>query len=280
MIKLGVFGDQTTNPALLDQLKIRQDVVLTGVYFSGNASVPDGLPELASPEGLMDVSDALLMLSNKSISSDLIRLILRKSKHLYLNAIPNLNVRNIKELTDLEKEAGSNIFIYNPFSYLPWLDPCATNYERPFLVNLRNCFEGTLIKPAHELLLLVTALNRLAQSNYKKLDVFGLNKQERSLIINLRLEYENGSVVNVTVSQEKGAGYFELFDQSGTVRFDFQSPLYTLYPQFNQELTAISDFIDSVQSQDKKSHNFYNFLNDLQILHEIREHLRFNEIVF
>jgi len=280
MIKLGIFGDQTTNPAILDQIKTRQDVVIAGVYFSGNIPVPDGYVEIASPEGLMDVSDALLILGHKSISADLIRMILRKSKHLFLKTIPNLNVGDIKELTDLEKEAGSNIFIYNPFSYLSWLDPQATVYERPLLVNLRTCFEGTSIKPAHELLLLVTALNRLIQSNYKKLDVFGLNEKGRQLVINLRLEYDNGSVVNVTISQENVAGYCELFDQSGTARYDFKEPLFTLYPQFNQEINAISGFIRNVQFQDKKNHTFYNFLNDLKILHEIKEHLRFNEIVF
>ncbi len=280
MIKLGIFGDQTTDPLLLAQLKSRQDVVLTGIYFSGNAPVPEGFQELASPEGLMDISDALLILSNKSVSSDLIRMILRKSKHLYLKTIPNINTRHIKELTDLEKEAGSNTFFYNPFNYIPWLNPNATNYERPFLINLRNSFEGATIKPAHELLLLVTAINRLAQSNYKKLDVFGMNEQGKQLVINMRLEYDNGSVVNVTVSQEKVAGYCELIDQSGIARYDFQMPLFDLYPQFNQEITCISDFIRIVQLQDKKGHHFYNFLNDLQILHEIREHLRFNEINF
>ena len=79
MIKLGIFGDQTTNHELLGQLNTIPDVTIAGIYFSGNADVPGGFPVLASPIGLMDVSDAILVLSDKSISNDLVKLILRKS---------------------------------------------------------------------------------------------------------------------------------------------------------------------------------------------------------
>jgi len=280
MIKLGIFGDQFTNSKLLEQLKTMPEVMISGVYFSGNTIVPKGYTELASPEGLMDVSDALLILSEKSVSSDLIRMILRKSKHLYLKSIPNLNVREIKELIGLEKEAGIITYIYNPFNYIPWLDLFKTKYEKPFLINLRTSFEGSTIKPAQEILLLITALNSLAQSNSKKIEVFGINESVNHLVVNLRIEYENGSVINLTISQEKLSGYCEIFEQSGRTKHEFETPLYVLYPQFNQEFTAISKFIHLVNVQDKKANVFDNLLNGLQIVHEIKEHLRFNEIVF
>ena len=280
MIKLGIFGDQFTNTKLLEQLKTMPGVMVSGVYFSGNSSVPEGYNELASPEGLMDVSDALLILSEKSVSSDLIRMVLRKSKHLYLKSIPNLNVREIKELIGLEKEAGIVTYTYNPFNYIPWLDLFKTNYEKPFLINLRTCFEGVTIKPSQEILLLVTAVNSLSQSNSKKIEVFGMNESGDKLIINLRVEYENGSVINITLSQEKLSGYCEIFEHSGRTKHEFEGPLYVLYPEFNQEYTAISKFIQLISIQDKKTNIFDNLLNGLHIIHEIKEHLRFNEIVF
>lgn len=280
MIKLGVFGDQTTSQTIFSELKSMSDVVISGVHFTGNAQVSGDLPEVSSPERLMDISDALLILGQKSISSDLVRLILRKSKHLFLETIPNLHVRDIKELTDLEKEAGSTIVIYNPFHYLPWLDPEQTSYEKPFLLNFRTTFESSLIKPAHELLLLVTALNRITQSNYKKLDVFGMKEPGSQLVINLRLEYDNGCVVNITISQSPVEGLCEVFSQSGTFRYEFQKPVITLYPQLSQEITAIKDFIRNVNYQGLKNQASYSTLNDLKILQEIREHLRFKEIVF
>ncbi|HEX7585989.1 MAG TPA: hypothetical protein VF373_14970, partial [Prolixibacteraceae bacterium] len=242
MIKLGIFGDQTTNTELLDQLKNMPEVEVAGVYFSGNVVVPDGFTVLSSPTGLMDISDAILILSDKSISNDLVRLILRKSKHVYLKTIPNFHISEIKELIDLEKEAGIVTFIYNPFNYIPYFDPFINKYEKPFLINLRTCFEGEVIKPSHEMLLLVTALNRKVQSNFKKLDVFGLNEPGNQLIVNLRIEYENGSVINLTVSQEKTPGYFEIFNQSGRTKFEFHAPLYVSYPHLNQEYTAIVNF--------------------------------------
>jgi len=280
MIKVGIFGDQTTNPELLEQLKTMPEVTISGVYFSGNVAVPDSFPELSSPIGLMDISDAILILSDKSISNDLVRLILRKSKPVYLKTIPNFHISEIKKLIDLEKEAGIVTFIYNPFYFVPFLDPFNTQYEKPFLINLRSCFEGEVIKPSHEMLLLVTALNRLVQSNYKKIDVFGLNGQVGYFTVNLRIEYDNGCVINLTISHEKLPGYCEIFEQKGRTKFDFQVPLYILYPHLNQEYTSIGNFVRLIKAKDKKTTSFDNLQNGVQIVHEISEHLRFNGIDF
>jgi len=280
MIKLGIFGDQTTNHELLGQLNTIPEVEVAGLYFSGNAVVPDGFPMFSSPIGLMDVSDALLILSDKSISNDLVKLMLRKSKHIYLKSVPGLHIREIKELIDLEKEAGIVTFIYNPFNYNPYFDPFTKKYEKPFLINLRTCFEGEVIKASHEMLLLVTALNRLVQSNYKKLEVFGLQNERNQLVINLRIEYNNGCVINLTVSQEKIPGFCEIFQKSERIQFDIQTSLYIEYPHLNQEYTAISNFIRLIQDRDKKANSFDSLLNGVQIVHEIKEHLRFNGIDF
>ena len=280
MIKLGIFGDQTTSSDLLDQLKTMPGTEVAGVYFSGNASVPAGFVELLSPTGLMDISDAILILSDKTISCELIRLILRKSKHMYLKTIPNLSIKEIKELIDLEKEAGIVTSIYNSFSYIPSFDPFSNKFEKPLLINLRTCFEGNSIKPSHEMLLLLTAMNRVVQSNYKKLEIFGIRESGVQINLNLRVEYENGSVFNLTISQEKVPGWCEIFEQSKRTIFNFEPPLSVLYPYLNQEYIAIGNFVRLIQYQDKKSNSFDNLLHGVQIVHEIREHLRFNEIDF
>ncbi len=280
MIKLGIFGDQTTNPKLLKQLKSLEGTEVAGVYFSGNTTAPEGFAELSSPTELMDTSDAILILSDKNISHDLIRLILRKSKHMYLRTIPNLNVREIKELIDLEKEAGITTSIYNPFSYIPHLNPFDNKYEKPLLINLRTSFEGSTIKPSHELLLLITSLNQVVQSNHKRCDIFGIKVSGTRLVVNLRIEYENGSIVNLTVSQSKIPGHCEIFDQTGRTEFEFHVPLYDLYPQLNQEYAVISDFIRLIRLQVKKSNSFDNLLNGVRIVQEVREYMRFNEIDF
>jgi hypothetical protein len=280
MIKLGIFGDQTTHVKLVNQLNKLTEVELAGVYFYGNSKVPPGINAFSSPGELMENSDAILLLSEKSIGIDLIRHMLRKSKHVYLKTIPNFQVRDIKELTELEKEAGIVTFIYNPFNYIPQFEPYTKKYEKPFLINLRTSFEGGEIKPSHELLLLVTALSQVAQSNVKKLDVFGLSESVNQLIINLRIEFVNGCVVNLTLSQERLSGYCEIFEPKGRSKFEFKTPLYFLHPQINQEFTAICNFIRLISTKDRITNSFDNLHSGVQIVHDIREHLRFNEIIF
>ncbi|HEY3372974.1 MAG TPA: hypothetical protein VGK10_19140 [Prolixibacteraceae bacterium] len=255
-------------------------VSIEGVYFSGNTTAGNGFTEFVNPIELMDRSDAILIMSDKSISSDLIRLILRKSKHVYLKTIPHLNIREMKELIDLEKEAGIVNFIYNPFDFIPHFDPFTHKYEKPILINLRTCFEGSSLKPANEMLLLVTALNRVVQNNYKKTEVFVLKDPKGQMVINARVEYENSSVVNLTVSKERTPGYCEIFNTTGCIKFEFNDPLYVAYPHMNQEYTAILNFIRIIHLHDKPVNSFDNLLDGVRIVNEISEHLRFNEIQF
>lgn len=280
MLKLGIFGDQTSNLKLMRQLKTMTDVTVEGIYFSGNTTVPSGFMEFFSPIELMDQSDAILILSDKSISSDLIRLIVRKSKHIYLKTIPHLNIREIKELIDLEKEAGIVNYIYNPFDFIPHFDPFTHQYEKPLLINLRTCFEGTTLKPINEMLLLVTSINRVIQDKYKKTEVFALHDPADQLVVNIRVEYENSSVVNLTVSKERTPGHCEIFDATGKTKFEFEQPLYSAYPHINQEYTSISNFIRFIHLHDKPANSFDNLLDGVRIVNEISEHLRFNEIHF
>jgi hypothetical protein len=280
MIKLGIFADQSTNPQLLEMIKALPDASIVGVNFSGNAEVPSGYQEFSSPVDLMEISDAILILSNKSISIDLIKLMLRKSKHIYLSAIPNLNVKEIKELLDFEKEAGIVSYIYNRFNYFPFFDRPDNKLETPILINLRTCFEGKLIKPSLELLLLITALNHLVKSNYKKLEIFALNESASQLIVNLRIEYSNGCVINLTISQENSSGCCEIFSKSWISRIDFNVPLYISYPQMNQELVAIEKYLGLIRNKDHRENSFDNLMKGVQIMHEIREYLRFNGIDF
>ena len=256
------------------------EVIVEGVYFSGTAPVPNGFREFYNPIELMDLADAILIMSDKSISSDLIKMIFRKSKHVYLKTIPNLDIREIKELIDLEKEAGIVNFIYNPFGFIPHFDPFINKYDSPLLINLRTSFEDTTIKPASELLLLITALNRVVQNNYKKTEVFGLKDPYGQLIVNIRVEYENSSVVNLTISKEKTGGYCEIFNAIGIIKFEFNQPLYIAYPHMNQEYTAICNFIQIIDLHNKPVNTFVNLLDGVRIVKEISEHLRFNEIQF
>jgi hypothetical protein len=280
MIKLGIFGDQTSNAELMRQLKTMPEMSVAGVYLTGNASVPNGLTEYVNPIELMDHSDAILILSDQSISSDLIRLILRKSKHIYLKTIPNLMIGELKELIDLGKEAGIVNFIYNPFDFIPHFDPLIKKNGKPVLLNLRTCFDVDMHKPASEMLLLVTAINRMIQNNYKKTEVFGLKDSHGQLVVNCRVEYENSSVANLTLTKEKTAGYCEIFNARGRIKFDFNEPLFRAYPVVDQELISILNFIRIIDLKNKPANSFDHLLDGVRIVNEVREHLRFNEIQF
>jgi hypothetical protein len=277
MIKLGIFGDQTSDTDLVIRIGQIPGVLIEGVYFSGNVSVPEGFKEYVSPVELMRLSDAVLVISEKSISNDLVKLILRKSKPIYLRVIPTLTLREIKELTDLEKEAGVVNYIYNPFDFIPYFDVLKKR-DSPILINLRTCFANKGLSPGNEMLLLVTALLRVVQSNYKKTEVFGIQDAQGQLIINARIEYEDSSVVNLTVSNEHCSGYCEIFYYSGSTKFEFDTPLYNAFPDTDKEYTSICNFIQVIEQGIKPANSFDYLQSGVRIVNEINEHLRFNDI--
>jgi len=280
MIKLGIFGDHTTNPELIERIQTLTDIQVVGGYYSGFAELPATLREYYGPIDLMECADALLILSEKSASIDLIKLMLRKSKHLFLKAIPYTTTKDIKELAGLEKEAGIVSSVYSSFSYIHFFKLDQINYERPVLVNLRTCFTPNSINNSDELLFLLTALNHLMASSYRKIEVFGLNKSENHLVLNLRIEYNNGSVVNLTLSNQKSEGFFELFHSGTCHQFRFSDSLFSSFYTSNQEFMAISDFLNCIQTQDRSEISFDKLIVSVQMLNQIQENLHFIGVDF
>jgi hypothetical protein len=229
---------------------------------------------------LIDSSDAVLLQTDQTVGAEFIKMILRKSKHLYLKRIPNFNIRETLELIDLEKEAGVVSYLYNPFGAVPFFNPSQNRYEKPCLINLRTSFEFNSIRPSHELMLLITAINRMVRSSFKKLEIFGINNSISQIMVNIRVEYKNGSVANLTITQEKTPGYCEIFDPSQRVRFNIPNSLFTTNSTQNAGLPDLNRFVRMIDNHEINGDSFDALLGGVQIVSEIREHLRFNEISF
>jgi hypothetical protein len=280
MIKLGIFGDQSISRELFSQLNSLPEIELAGLFLLGDGANDNGLITFSSPTELMDISDAVLILGEKCVSNEFIKLVLRKSKHIYMQSIPDVNVREMKELIDLEREAAIVNYIFNPFDYIPHFDPLINTFEKPVLINIRNSFDNNSLKPSSELLLLVTAINRVVQSNYKKTEVIGIVDFAKQLVINLRVEYENGSVANLTVSSESSLGNVEIFHAEGRKYFDFEIPLYISYRSADQLYNSIENFVRMIQFHHPKTNSFDHLMNGLWIMEKVSENFHFNGISF
>lgn len=280
MINLGIFGDKSVSNDLLMQIKSIPNTTLAGVYISEIKDIHGEIKIVNSPENLINISDALLVLIDKSISRDLLKMFLRKSKHIFLKTLPDINFKEIKELIELEKEAGMVTYIYNPFIYIPWLNQNLSKYENPFMINLNSSFSNLMVRQSHELLLLVTALNRLTGSNYKRLDFFGFSHLNNENTLNIRIEYENGCLINITLSEHKKNTLIDIFTRHEYTSHTLNSPLFGHYHLDNQLFTSINNFCDKINSRVKQVETLNNLLNGLHLVHELREYLRFNGIRF
>lgn len=279
MIRVGIFGDQSVNQQVLSRLQTFQGIEFSGACFYGNAKTPEWLNDVSSPAELMDQSDAVLFLSTRNVSQDLIRLVLRKSRHLFLKTIPNLQAKEVKELMDLEKEAGIVSFIYNPFNNIPFFKKIQKEFEKPFLLNIRSCFENNLPDKTNEMLLLTTALCQITESSLKKIDITGFGDAD-SLTVDARIEVVNGCVAHLTITSEKSPAICEIFTKNRQERTELSSPVYSLLENAENEISAINQFIEQISRERKEAGSFDNLLVGTHIVSEIKEHLRFKDITF
>jgi predicted CopG family antitoxin len=143
MIKLGIIVDQTITRSVLQAVSHLPDVDLKGIYFSGGAAVSDQFNVIYNPGELMDSSDTILVLGEKSLSPDMVRQLIRRSKRLFLHALPEASAADINEIIKLEREAGFSCRLFSTFFSCSQFEIFQQKErDSPELVQVRTCFHG------------------------------------------------------------------------------------------------------------------------------------------
>ena len=176
---------------------------------------------------------------------DLFRMAIRNRKHLFCNSIPDFNIAELQQLSNLMHEAGSTIQIVVPAVFHKQNLKLFNRIHAPFLANIRmsssldNSFDRQLL----QMLLLIVFLDK---SEFRKVDLMSIPAPQG--LVEIRLVFTSGSVARLLFSDQlkESESGIEVF-QDGASVIQLQNPSVTPESMQACEENAFGHFIRHIQ---------------------------------
>jgi hypothetical protein len=202
MIKTGLVGNFTTSE--LSAITSHPDLLITGYLFAGDTetSLFDiskfNIPELPEEE-LLGRNKAFIFGHSSLDLTGLIAEALKRSMHLLFLDREHLISGEIRELIKLHDEAQTVLHARQAEKSIPVLEACQSMIFHPCIIDIKLVTLGTFNK---SLLLMLEALLSLCPINIRKVHATRQNPEMpvSTSPLSARIEFDNGSVANMTYS--------------------------------------------------------------------------------
>lgn len=202
MLNVGIIGSVGSIATHARNLKNIKGIRIIGKSSVGMMDLPEG-KSLSIPEfnrrDLVDAADLLVVDQSSLLGIDLLRMAIKKNRHLYITDFPDLTFEQGAELLKFSEEAKTVVKIRNPLLEEPLTGWIANNIQEPAYVSLLESFPE--LPGKRELLIryLYYAM-ALFKSAPLKIRVTGVNQPASGfLFFNMRLEYPSNSTMNLEI---------------------------------------------------------------------------------
>jgi hypothetical protein len=200
MIKIGLIGNLGSIVTHIGQLKNIKDIQLIGKSSVGMMEEPQGkylsIPECNRQE-LVETADFLIVENSNLLLPDLLKVAIKKNKHLYITDFPEISPELCFELLKLADEARTMVHIYNypgSESFTNWLNE---NWKEPAYLSLFESLPALPGKLPYLTKYLLFALS-LFKSQPQKIRVSGIHQPDSDYyFINVRLDFPSYSTFNL-----------------------------------------------------------------------------------
>jgi len=272
MIKVGIIGDIFKEDQLYQTLYSLKEVEVTGVYCPGKDFKSSRLKSYHNPIELLEVSDAIWIYSNEGISNDFIRLMIRKSKHIFFRHVPDIQLQDAKEILELHKEAGT---VAQVFNRLLFVRPGITHEITPGakIVNLQVVASGKEGHIFSDIIDSLVFLSRIENSAAKHSEIFGLQRGVSYSTVSIRINYSNGSVHNILISNEDIKTEIQVFQKSRFLQYSLPDANEESQSIQQYEIAAFQNFFLGIHNKQTESISFEDFYHSLKTYQEIKEKL-------
>ncbi len=272
MIKIGILNN---SPYAADSImKIQQ---LADFEVSGIFNQVEYTKSPFALESLLENSSAIYFDQNNAPGYELLKMIIRRSCHIFFQQPFQIKTTELKELVSLQQEAESVIQINNPFLFDREMLKIYDKLESPRLTEV-NISVDSKEKIEAELLNVLLFLIKTDPGGLRKIDVFAL-QGERHLVINLHIHFSSGSVSQLTFNAgeevEQVNHFFFYTKNHAPIGFKVQ-PSKKMNDK--NELNALGEFANKTMEKEA----IILSLSDLQLatlaMQEINEKLKYPEI--
>ncbi|MEO9022621.1 MAG: Gfo/Idh/MocA family oxidoreductase [Ginsengibacter sp.] len=234
MLKVGVFGVGHLGRFHLNNWKEIEEVQLSGFYDPSDsiaAAVKKeyGLKRFKKPEELMDICDIVDIVAPTTEHFELCKKAILKSKHVFVEKPLAHTMNEAKEIVKLSKEANIKFQVGHVERFNPALLAAKEYHLEPMFIEVHRLSQfnprGTDVSVILDLMIHdIDIILSLVKSNVKNVYANGVNVlSDTPDIANVRLEFDNGCVANLTSSRisMKKMRKMRLFQKDSYIGIDF-----------------------------------------------------------
>ena len=234
MLKVGVFGTGHLGKFHLNNWKEISSVELVGFYDPDDAIAKEvsekyQLPRFVDPGALMDVCDVVDVVAPTNHHFDICEIAIKKCRHVFVEK-PLANTMNeARQLVTLAKESGIKLQVGHVERFNPAFLAVKDLDLNPMFIEVHRLAEfnqrGTEVRVILDLMIHdIDIILSLVNSDVKNISASGVGVMtETPDIANVRIEFNNGCVANLTSSRisMKKMRKIRLFQKDAYIGIDF-----------------------------------------------------------
>ncbi len=234
MLKVGVFGVGHLGKFHLNNWKEIKDVEVIGFYdpndkIAALVSEEYGLQRFLKAENLLQACDAADVVAPTTSHYGLCKAAILKSKHVFVEKPMANTMEEAKELIKLAKEANIKFQVGHVERFNPAFLALEEHELSPMFIEVHRLSQfnprGTDVSVILDLMIHdIDIILKLVNSNVKSISANGVAvMSDTPDIANVRLEFDNGCVANLTSSRisVKKMRKMRLFQKNAYISIDF-----------------------------------------------------------
>ncbi len=280
MLNVGIIGNTEVLEPHVKQLQKNKSINVIGKASVGTSQELNGfhfsIPEFNKVE-LIERADIFIIDNSSLLPFEMLRNIIKKSKHIFLIEYLNITIEECAELVKLTAESGSIVHVINPVYYTPAIQWLNNNITVPLFFDIsKNVLEATFRKTLFPLLLMLTDITGI--SSKKVGATYFESEHNETSFTNIRLEFSDASVVNMNLTTHTSVNKFniEIFSKNQFISLDFKEEVFLLNNSpinYSDDLVVneYNLFVESIQNQSHKSGNLEHYFSAMQLVEIIEK---------
>jgi predicted dehydrogenase len=234
MLKIGIFGAGHLGKFHINNWKEIENVEIVGFHDSNYETALDvekkfGIKYFEDTDELIDMIDAADIITPTQYHYSICEKLLRKSKHVFVEKPMVNNMEEASEILKLVRESGTKFQVGHVERFNPALLALKGRSLNPMFIEVHRLAQfnprGTEVSVILDLMIHdIDIILHLVKSDIKNISASGVSVMtETPDIANVRIEFHNGCVANLTSSRisMKKMRKMRLFQKDSYIGIDF-----------------------------------------------------------
>ncbi len=234
MIKIGIFGAGHLGKFHINNWKEIDSVEIVGFHDSNNETAKEveskfGIKHYENIDELIDLIDAADIITPTQYHFSICEKLLRKSKHVFVEKPMVNNMEEASQILKLVRESGTKFQVGHVERFNPALLSLKGRSLSPMFIEVHRLAQfnprGTEVSVILDLMIHdIDIVLHLVKSDVKNISASGVSVMtETPDIANVRIEFHNGCVANLTSSRisMKKMRKMRLFQKDSYIGIDF-----------------------------------------------------------